>query len=102
MPGITTAGRACRVAVIAALCLETGWSQEAPTPSAQTLHVEQGRLSATFRDNSLSPGVLSGIDALFHVERASDFDAFDPEQKNASAGLNFEHIISGHRNPHRD
>ena len=100
MSGITTAGQACRVAVIAALCLETSWSQEAPTPSVQTLYLEQGNLSATFRDNSLSPGVLSGIDALFHVERAPDFDAFDPELKNASAGLNFEHIISGHRNPH--
>ena len=100
MPGITTVGRACRVAAITALCLETCWAQETVTRPTQTLQLKHGQLAATFRDNTLSPGLLSGIDALFHVQSAPDFDAFDPEQRGASAGLNFEHVISGHRNPH--
>jgi hypothetical protein len=37
---------------------------------------------------------------LFNVAQAPDFDAFDPDSKGASAGLNFEHIISGHASPH--
>ena len=100
MPGITSLSHASRVAIIAALFLKTSWAQDVPAPAAQTVHLQQGRLSATFRDNRLSPGSLSGIGSLLHIQSAPDFDAFDPEQKNASAGLNFEHIISGHRNPH--
>ena len=100
MPGITSVSHAYRVAIIAALCLKTSWAQEVPAPAAHAFHLQQGRLSATFRDNRLSPGRLSGIDSLLHIQSAPDFDAFDPEQTNASAGLNFEHIISGHRNPH--
>ncbi len=29
----------------------------------------------------------------------SAFDAFDPDDPGDSAGLNFEHIVSGHSNP---
>lgn len=61
--------------------------------------IEHGRLAVTFRDNGQSPQVLSGVDSLFHQFDAPHFDAFDPDARGASAGLNFEHIISGHRNP---
>jgi hypothetical protein len=65
----------------------------------QTAWIERGDLSVLFRDNGLSPGVLSGIDALYNARHAPDFDAFDPDSPGASAGLNFEHIISGHESP---
>ncbi|MCA9099343.1 MAG: hypothetical protein KDA36_13195, partial [Planctomycetaceae bacterium] len=55
-------------------------------------------LKILFRDNSESPKVLSGLDSLFNIKDAPEFDAYDPEGRGASAGLNFEHIISGHRN----
>ena len=62
--------------------------------------IVDGDLKATFRDNTLSPKTLSGIDSLFHLRDRPEFDAFDPETEGASAGLNFEHIISGHKNDH--
>lgn len=71
-----------------------------PIATAATGRIERGELAATFRDNSESPQVLSGIDSLFHRTQAPDFDAFDPAARGASAGLNFEHIISGHETPH--
>jgi hypothetical protein len=67
-----------------------------PVPSAR---IDHGELSVTFRDNSQSPVQLSGIDALFNLQHAADYDAYDPDTGGASAGLNFEHIISGHANP---
>jgi hypothetical protein len=74
----------------------------AQTPSRKqvpSVHIQQGELSVTFRDNSQSPQVLSGIDALFNIKHAASYDAFDPDAHGASAGLNFEHIISGHQTP---
>ena len=71
-------------------------AEGAPFP---TVTIETGKLTALFRDNAESPQVLSGVDALFHGD-ASNFDAFDPTTKGASAGLNFEHIIAGHASPH--
>jgi hypothetical protein len=65
----------------------------------ESLRIEQGELSVQFRDNSQSPGVLSGIDALFNIAHSDEFDAYDPDTQGASAGLNFEHIISGHATP---
>ena len=59
--------------------------------------IRAGDLSVRFRDNSESPRVLSGVQSLFNIRHAPDFDAYDPEGQGASAGLNFEHIISGHR-----
>jgi hypothetical protein len=50
------------------------------------------------RDNSHSPEILSGVDSLFNQKEAPDFDAFDPDIPGASSGLNYEHIISGHKN----
>jgi hypothetical protein len=65
----------------------------------KTLTMSQGKLRVRFRDNSASPAELSGLDALF-LSAAADFDAFDPDGKGSSAGLNFEHIISGHASAH--
>jgi hypothetical protein len=63
--------------------------------------IHEGELSVLFRDNSESPkNFLSGIDALFNVKDAPGFDAFDPDQRGASAGLNYEHIICGHPDLH--
>jgi hypothetical protein len=75
----------------------------AQTPGGKQVsstRIERGELLVTFRDNARSPEELSGIDALFNVKQAADFDAFDPDAQGASAGLNFEHIISGHESPH--
>lgn len=58
--------------------------------------LQHGALTVRFRDNSDSPKVLSGLQSLTH-QATPEFDAFDPDQPGASAGLNFEHIISGHR-----
>jgi hypothetical protein len=65
----------------------------------ETATIEHGELKAVFRDNIQSPKLLSGVDALFNRAKAPDFDAFDPDSPGASAGLNFEHIISGHASP---
>ncbi len=64
-----------------------------------TVMVTNGDLTVLFRDNSESPAILSGIQSLFNRKTASNFDAYDPDAKGASAGMNFEHIISGHKNP---
>ena len=37
--------------------------------------------------------------SLFNVQAAKEFTAFDQASSGASAGLNFEHIISGHNDP---
>jgi hypothetical protein len=66
----------------------------------ETATIADGDLHAVLRDNSNSPKILSGLDSLFHLRDAPDFDAFDPDSKGASAGLNFEHIICGHKNEH--
>ncbi len=64
-----------------------------------TASVQVGDLSVLFRDNSQSPKILSGVDRLIHRGLRPEFDAFDPHDLGGSAGLNFEHIISGHNNP---
>ena len=79
------------------VAVTSGPAQEEIRPSA--LRVEHGDLTIDFRDNSKSPSVLSGIDALFNQIPPADYDAYDPDTHGASAGLNFEHIISGHQNP---
>jgi hypothetical protein len=63
-----------------------------------TIMIANGDLSVLFRDNSTSPQVLSGIHSLFNGKNANDSDAYDPDSNEASAGMNFERIISGHRN----
>ena len=66
---------------------------------AKQVRMQQGSLSAVFRSNETSPVELSGIQTLINTEDAPGVDAFDPDTKGASAGLNFEHIISGHKSP---
>ena len=79
------------------VCLTTeGLTQSEPVSE---ILLQSDTLRATIRDNSRSPGVLSGVQSLFHRHHAEAFDAYDPDTRGASAGLNFEHIISGHKNP---
>jgi hypothetical protein len=66
--------------------------------SVPTATITEGDLKVVFRDNARSPRVLSGVASLLNQRDAPGFDAFDPDSPGASAGLNFEHIISGHRN----
>ena len=79
-------------------CQRSFAAQGTATVPFQTLHIERGDLSVLLRDNALSPGLLSGVDSLFNRKDAPEFDAFDPDDRGASAGLNFEHIICGHSN----
>lgn len=65
----------------------------------ETVTISADDLSVLFRDNSESPGLLSGLQSLFNTRHAAGFDAYDPDGKGSSAGLNFEHIISGHSDP---
>ncbi|MEX2172378.1 MAG: hypothetical protein WD851_23865 [Pirellulales bacterium] len=69
----------------------------AQTPAPHTHSIAGGDLHVLFRDNSESPRVLSGLDSMFNTRSAPGFDAYDPDEAGASAGLNFEHIISGHK-----
>lgn len=78
------------------ICSDRLFAAEPSEESPKT--IINGHLQAIFRDNAQSPKVLSGIDSLVHLQDAPAFDAFDPDTKGASAGLNFEHIISGHKN----
>jgi hypothetical protein len=75
-------------------------TKPAPADGPHSIRIEHGDLAAEFRDNSESPAVLSGIDSLFNVKDAPGFDAWDPDSRGASAGMNFEHVISGHNGPH--
>jgi len=87
------------VLVAATLASRLGFSAERIHGEAvQTLNIRRGNLDVLLRDNALSPGLLSGVDSLFHRKAAPEFDAFDPDDRGASAGLNFEHVICGHSN----
>lgn len=92
-----------RACLCFALCLTVRSASLAQTVAPQTpatavtTQIDRGNLQVTFRDNALSPALLSGIDRLLNVTDAPGFDAYDPDGRGASAGLNFEHIISGHR-----
>ena len=83
--------------ILATTSLQGG--QEIMVKKAETAKIVRGNLDVLFRDNSRSPQILSGIEALFNFKSAPNFDAFDPDQSGASAGLNFEHIIAGHSDP---
>lgn len=63
------------------------------------VEISNGHLRALFKDNTHSPEILSGIETLINLQDAPEFDAYDPDNPGASAGLNFEHIICGHSNP---
>lgn len=73
-------------------------ANDAAGERVETLELQAGNLSVLLRDNSSSPKILSGLDSLFDRKDAPGFDAFDPDDQGASAGLNFEHVISGHSN----
>jgi hypothetical protein len=76
---------------------------EEPIPVSQAeqeILLDKGDLRVLFKDNSQSPQILSGLQSLFNAAAAPEFDAFDPDTPSASAGLNFEHIISGQNNQH--
>ena len=85
-----------KVVWIVAMCAFLATCAAQLAEQSQSTHIERGELSVTVRDNSQSPQELSGIDALFNIKHAADYDAYDPDTSGASAGLNFEHIISGH------
>jgi len=85
------------IAIGAASCLRGAEGAQEPHP--RTLTARCGDLQVLFRDNSRSPALLSGIGSLVNFRAAKGYDAIDPEGKGASAGLNFEHIICGSRNP---
>jgi hypothetical protein len=69
---------------------------EPPGERVEAVTIRAGDLVVEFRDNASSPGLLSGVQSLRNVRHAPDFDAYDPDGRGSSAGLNFEHIISGH------
>src|SRR5215472_5990756 len=90
---------ACVGTATPALALASSFSPAAGDAEAvQTATITEGNLKVVLRDNARSPRVLSGLASLFHQKDAPAFDAFDPDSPGASAGLSFEHIISGHKN----
>lgn len=91
-----TALRIALLIVAARAIVATSAAQAHEDGQGPAARIERGDLIVRFRDNSQSPHELSGIDSLFNARHASGFDAFDPDARGASAGLNFEHIISGH------
>ena len=88
-------GRRAHLLTVATVLFLWGADAYADPPS---MRIQRGELDLTIRDNSSSPQILSGIARMMNTVRASNFDAFDPDTPGASAGLNFEHVISGHRN----
>lgn len=88
-------GCLCIVAALVAVDCTAGGQQVAVGECT----IAEGDLRVSFLDNARSPKVLSGIDSLTH-RSAADYDAYDPDGAGASAGLNFEHIISGHPSPY--
>jgi hypothetical protein len=67
---------------------------------APLLHLSNGTLELTLKDNAESPQTLSGVQSLVHRQAAPSFSAVDPDGRGTAAGLNFEHIICGHADPH--
>lgn len=107
----TPSSRLALVGVVSAVVLAScadGRRRESPLPEepalrdellgepVETVTIDAGELSVVFRDNSESPGDLSGLQSLFNTRITPSCDAFDPDDRGASAGLNFEHIICGH------
>ena len=90
---------ACIGTAAPALALASSYSRaQEDAKAVQTCTITEGNLKVVLRDNARSPKVLSGLASLFHQTDAPTFDAFDPDSPAAAAGLNFEHIISGHKN----
>jgi hypothetical protein len=70
----------------------------AQNTNTKILTLTDGDLQVIIRDNAESPATLSGIASLINLNDAPVFCAFDLDNSGAGAGLNFEHIISGHNN----
>ena len=68
---------------------ELGFSEVVGRPT-DVARVESGRLTFRVSDNSRSPRVLSGLQSLSYLDADERFEAF-------RAGLNLEHVYSGHR-----
>ena len=99
MNGAFQFGRRLRIAAVGCISAYLLHASEPGGARVESFRIRHGDLAVVFRDNSRSPEILSGLDSLFHVRHAPEFDAFDPDDTGGSAGLNFEHVISGHRNP---
>jgi hypothetical protein len=82
-----------------ALALPVASATQPGRPVATTT-ISSGDLKVIFRDNARSPEVLGGVASLVNRRDAPGFDAFDPDSPGASAGLNFEHVIAGHKGAH--
>jgi hypothetical protein len=92
---------ACALKALAGLAL----GSDADPPSilakpSETVAITEGRLKVIVRDNGHKPLVLSGLISLVNEMDAPQFNAFDPDDPTSSAGLNFEHIIAGHKSRH--
>ena len=96
MPGMTVSNASAGGRAVTGVPVQEAAERGSPV---ETTTLTKGDLSVVFRDNSRSPQYLSGIASLINIKDAKDFDAFDPDTTGASAGLNFEHLISGHSNP---
>ena len=72
-------------------------TQQTPGVLVDSAEIKRGDLSVLFYSNVQSPRLLSGVQSMFNVRHAPDFDAFDPDSPGQSAGLNLEHIYGGHR-----
>ena len=84
--------------IVLLMAVAVGSNERVAAQTRDSVRIESGDLAVVFRDNSTSPRNLSGIASLRNLRHAPNFDAFDPDAVGASAGLNFEHIISGHKN----
>ncbi len=85
------------IALTVVILIATATADDHLGPAEETIEVKAGDLTVRFRDNSASPKILSGVQSLINRRAAPGFDAYDPDGRGASAGLNFEHIISGHQ-----
>jgi len=85
--------------LLAILVAALSAAQRIPGERVATARIVSGDLAVLFRDNADSPRILSGIQSLLHLKDSKEFNAFDPHSLGAAAGLNFEHIISGHSDP---
>jgi hypothetical protein len=54
-------------------------AQQISVEKVRTAKIVSGNLAVTFRDNSYSPRILSGVESLVHLKDAPDFNAFDPD-----------------------
>ncbi|MBQ17211.1 MAG: hypothetical protein CMJ65_08800 [Planctomycetaceae bacterium] len=66
---------------------------ETVDPPVDVMEIESGRLVFMICDNSRSVSVLNGLQSLVHRDGEDRFEAF-------KAGLNLEHLYSGHRDDH--